>query len=264
MHVTAGGYSDFEVLIAAQRTGAVYPVTVIESPAGQAEGEFRLPMPARELEALVERIRALDTDEATLTNFGGRLFSALFQADVLSRYAESVGMTSEGRGLRLRLHVEPAALAALPWELLYDPEKREFVGLSRRALITRYLHVPRPPSPLRVELPLHGQLVVAEGPLAGLRFPLLADTSAVLGRSSKAGFTLRAESVSRQHAEVKVMGAEISIRDLGSTNGTQVNGKRIGDWQRLADGDQVVLGDVPLTVQLVSRTTAGAKNAPTS
>jgi hypothetical protein len=53
MHATAGGFSDFEVLVAAQRAGGVYPVTVIESPAGQAEGEFRPPMPAQELEVLL-------------------------------------------------------------------------------------------------------------------------------------------------------------------------------------------------------------------
>jgi hypothetical protein len=163
MHITSGGFTDFEVLIATQRAGGVYPATVIESPAGQADGEFRLPMAAGELESLVDRMRALDTDEATLTDFGGRLFLALFHDDVLGRYAESVGMTSEGRGLRLRLHIEPPELAALPWELLYDPEKREVVGLSKRTLITRYLHVPRPPSPLRIELPLR-LLIVSASP----------------------------------------------------------------------------------------------------
>jgi hypothetical protein len=163
MHITSGGFTDFEVLIAARRADGVYPVTVIESPAGQADGEFRLPIAAQDLETLLERMRALDTDEVTLTDFGGRFFSALFHDDVLGRYAESVGMTSEGRGLRLRLHIEPPELAALPWELLYDPEKREFVGLSKRTLITRYLHVPRPPSPLRIELPLR-LLIVSASP----------------------------------------------------------------------------------------------------
>jgi pSer/pThr/pTyr-binding forkhead associated (FHA) protein len=103
-----------------------------------------------------------------------------------------------------------------------------------------------------ITVALRGQLVVAEGPLAGLRFPLVAGSRAVLGRSSKADFTLRDDSVSRRHVEVKVEETEISIRDLESTNGTQVNGKRISDWQPLADGDQILLGDLPLTVRLSS------------
>ena len=57
MHATLGGFTDFEVLIAAQRDSGVYPATVIESPAGQADGEFRLPMAAGELDALVDRMR---------------------------------------------------------------------------------------------------------------------------------------------------------------------------------------------------------------
>ena len=105
---------------------------------------------------------------------------------------------------------------------------------------------------MAITVALRGHLVVAEGPLAGLRFPLVAGSSAVLGRSSKADFTLRDESVSRRHVEVKVVGEEISIRDLDSTNGTKVNGKRISDWQPLADGDQIQLGDLPLTVQFPS------------
>jgi hypothetical protein len=105
---------------------------------------------------------------------------------------------------------------------------------------------------MAITVALRGHLVVAEGPLAGLRFPLVAGSSAVLGRSSKADFTLRDESVSRRHVEVKVVGEEISIRDLDSTNGTKVNGKRISVWQPLADGDQVELGDLPLTMQIPS------------
>jgi hypothetical protein len=154
MSALSRGYADLEVLIATERGDGVYPVTVIESPAGQADGEFRPPMPGQELEALVDRMRSLDAEAATLTDFGARLFSAMFHGDVLSRYAESVGMTADAKGLRIRLHIVPPELTALPWELLYDPEKREFLSLSKRALITRYLHVPRPPSPLRIELPL--------------------------------------------------------------------------------------------------------------
>jgi hypothetical protein len=161
MSALSGGFDDFDVFIAADRGDRVYPVTVLKSPAGQAEGKFALPMSDQELGAAMERMQALATDEAMLTDFGVRLFSSLFHSDVLSRYAESVGMTRERKGLRIRLRVVPPELATLPWELLYDPEKHEFLGLSKRALITRYLHVARPPSPLRTELPLRILIVIA-------------------------------------------------------------------------------------------------------
>ncbi|MEJ2555785.1 MAG: CHAT domain-containing protein [Anaerolineae bacterium] len=161
MSALSGRFDDFEILIAADRGDRVYPVTVLESPAGQADGKFVLPMSDQELEAAMGSMQALATDEAMLTDFGVRVFSSLFHGDVLSRYAESVGITRERKGLRIRLRVVPPELAALPWELLYDPEKHEFLGLSKRALITRYLHVARPPSPLRTELPLRILIVIA-------------------------------------------------------------------------------------------------------
>jgi hypothetical protein len=146
-------------MLAGDRGGGVYPVTVITSPAGEAHGEFVLRIPSDELQAALGRIRSLNTEESLLAEFGARLFGALFGNDILSRYAESVGMAAARKGLRL--HIQAPELAALPWELLYDPEKREFLGLSKRALITRYLHVPRPPSPLRAELPLRILVAIA-------------------------------------------------------------------------------------------------------
>jgi pSer/pThr/pTyr-binding forkhead associated (FHA) protein len=43
---------------------------------------------------------------------------------------------------------------------------------------------------------------------------------------------------------------EIAIRDLGSTNGTRVNGKQISSWRVLEEGDEIRLGDLPLTLEL--------------
>jgi hypothetical protein len=98
-----------------------------------------------------------------LRDFGARLFSALFDGDVLSRYAESVGTAraKDEKGLRIRLHIEAPDLAGLPWELMYNREKREFLGLSKQALITRYIHVPRPPAPLHTDHPLRILISIA-------------------------------------------------------------------------------------------------------
>ena len=49
-------------------------------------------------------------------------------------------------------------------------------------------------------------------------------------------------NVSRKHAEVRPSGASWTVRDLGSTNGVKVNGRRIHGAQSLNDGDKITLG----------------------
>ena len=50
--------------------------------------------------------------------------------------------------------------------------------------------------------------------------------------------------VSRRHAEIQVSSGDILISDLGSTNGTFVNGERIDQPRTLRDGDEVRIGAV--------------------
>ncbi len=57
----------------------------------------------------------------------------------------------------------------------------------------------------------------------GRRFPILKGRT-VIGRGSEADITLDDSGASRRHAEVQWDGARARVRDLGSTNGTQVNG----------------------------------------
>jgi hypothetical protein len=82
----------------------------------------------------------------------------------------------------------------------------------------------------------------------GDRYPLLAAIT-VLGRDDSADVILDDPGISRQHTEIRVTtdGPHLvaSIRDLGSTNGTFVNGERITS-QRLADGDRVNMGRTAL------------------
>ena len=89
----------------------------------------------------------------------------------------------------------------------------------------------------------------------GDRYPLLAATT-VLGRDNTADITLDDPGISRQHTEIRVTsdGPHLvaSIRDLGSTNGTFVNGERITS-QHLADGDRVNVGRTTLTYRAERR-----------
>jgi EAL domain-containing protein (putative c-di-GMP-specific phosphodiesterase class I) len=64
-----------------------------------------------------------------------------------------------------------------------------------------------------------------------------------LGRNESCDYQILSSRVSREHAEIVKEGGHYRIRDLKSTNGTFINGKRI-DEHRLSDGDLFVIADV--------------------
>jgi FHA domain/Protein of unknown function (DUF3662) len=68
---------------------------------------------------------------------------------------------------------------------------------------------------------------------------------ALIGRSEDSDIFLVDPSVSRTHAVVEVDGAEPTVRDLGSTNGTFVNGERI-DARPLRPGDELKFGNTQM------------------
>jgi hypothetical protein len=76
---------------------------------------------------------------------------------------------------------------------------------------------------------------------SGQRVPL-GDRPVTVGRLSECTITLNDQNVSRRHAEIRPDGRAYVVTDLGSTNGTMVNGTRIRSGQPLADGDIVSFG----------------------
>ena len=84
-------------------------------------------------------------------------------------------------------------------------------------------------------------LVVLTGIDAG-RIHCLDNGRNVIGRTVECSLFLGDESVSRRHAEVDIRDGMALVRDMGSTNGTRINGVEIGKIaQRLQDGDQIQL-----------------------
>ena len=67
----------------------------------------------------------------------------------------------------------------------------------------------------------------------------------LLGRSREADLVLRDESVSRRHAQIVRTSDGFMLADLGSTNGTWLGGRRVGEVE-VAPGDVIELGDHPL------------------
>jgi hypothetical protein len=80
------------------------------------------------------------------------------------------------------------------------------------------------------------------GKYQGGEFPLKANRQVVIGRSSELDMVLVEDMVSRKHARILVNGAgQISIEDMGSTNGTFVNGEKVRQ-ATLKEGDRILIG----------------------
>ncbi|MEA2150438.1 MAG: hypothetical protein QOD69_2268 [Solirubrobacteraceae bacterium] len=90
-------------------------------------------------------------------------------------------------------------------------------------------------------------LVARSGPLTGHRYAL--DERTVLGRED-ATITLPDEETSRRHAEIRVEGPVVLIEDLGSTNGTFVDGERIAAATPLRGGETIKLGTTVFAVEV--------------
>jgi len=90
-------------------------------------------------------------------------------------------------------------------------------------------------------------LQVVDGPRSGLVLPLTTQRT-VIGRGSDAHLNLDEEQLSRLHAELLCARDELTVRDLGSTNGTYVNGKLISGVVGIHDGDRLQFGTVKIRV----------------
>ncbi|HEY6483550.1 MAG TPA: FHA domain-containing protein [Steroidobacteraceae bacterium] len=78
----------------------------------------------------------------------------------------------------------------------------------------------------------------------------LTDGEHIAGRDAECSLVIDATTVSRRHARVMVVSGTATIEDLGSTNGTHVNGTRITAPTRLAPGNEVALGSEVLHVRM--------------
>ena len=87
----------------------------------------------------------------------------------------------------------------------------------------------------------HYALRFISGKYQGGEFPLRMDREIIIGRSSELDLVLVEDMVSRKHAKISTDGGQISIQDLGSTNGTFVNGEKIKK-ARLNEGDRILVG----------------------
>jgi len=86
------------------------------------------------------------------------------------------------------------------------------------------------------------QLVMDAGPTPGKILPL-NKSEIIIGRDTSVDLVINIAEVSRRHARLRAEAGSFILEDLGSTNGTFVNGQRLSGPVVLRPGDRVQLGD---------------------
>jgi len=79
----------------------------------------------------------------------------------------------------------------------------------------------------------------------------LAEGENVVGRSQSCDVSIADPSVSRRHAQIVVVSGKVSVGDLGSSNGTFVNGERVDESAPLRSGDVLGLGDAEVSFEII-------------
>ncbi len=145
---------------------------------------------------------------------------------------------SEGRPMHAEVGGAPVSFA----ERLFDP---------RRALLAAASSPPPSSSP-----PSSGRaspsyvLNFLGGKYRGTQFPLRAGQTVVVGRSTKADLILIDALVTDRHARILVTDTGLILEDLGSVNGTFVNGERIHRPTPLKPRDRILIGSSSLIVEV--------------
>lgn len=154
-------YEDFALRI--EEKNDHYQVEAV-SHLGRARREFSLPFDRRDIRDVVDGIsdtiarrrRPGTVLENRLERFGQQLFDSLFQGEVLSLFNDAyLAAGREEQGLRVKLSLLPAELAALPWEFMYNPARnfRRFLALLGETPVVRHVEDANSPRPVRELLP---------------------------------------------------------------------------------------------------------------
>ena len=128
-----------------------------------------------------------------------------------------------------------------------EPEKRAAVSTAIREVVGR--------------TPVAPTLSVLRGLKAGRIYELLGE-SITIGRNSHCDLVLPDEVVSRDHARLRARSDGMYIEDLGSRNGTFVNGKRIDQPTKLSDGDYIQVYELLLSYHDAAAGAAAMGDSP--
>lgn len=105
---------------------------------------------------------------------------------------------------------------------------------------------------------MHVKLKVLRGGSAGKEI-VVRVPKFLIGRAEECNLRVNSDAISRQHCAITIDEQEARIRDLGSRNGTFVNGVRIEGPQRIQMGDQLRVGPLEFLVTFVKSSEAASK-----
>ncbi len=113
----------------------------------------------------------------------------------------------------------------------------------------------RPKVPAAGGARLRASVVIVEGPGAGQEYPVEKAVS-VVGREKGVDILLPDSAVSRRHAAIDAAVGAFRLKDLGSTNGTLLNGKKIRE-SAIRHGDRFQVGNTTLQFVVEEREGSG-------
>ncbi len=155
---------------------------------------------------------------------------------------------ADGRPAKPTVHIKPAVrMTPLPGSVAGLPMLPEEDDLSEER--TKVTKLDKSKLPISDMTNPSGYLVILYPPTAGLgqRIEIPPGMSVIIGRSAECQFQINDDSVSRRHAQVVNEGnGTFLVKDLGSTNGTHVNDRPIGQARTLKNGDRLRVGTVLL------------------
>jgi pSer/pThr/pTyr-binding forkhead associated (FHA) protein len=82
---------------------------------------------------------------------------------------------------------------------------------------------------------------------------LLRPPEVIIGRGRDCDLRIRARDISRRHCRIAFLETHVVLEDLGSTNGTLLNGKPVTGSQALKPGDIIAIGSARLKVESVGK-----------
>ena len=176
------------------------------------------------------------------------------ESDYLRGRAKSGGMMPQGRANQQR-QAAAAPMPGMPDPMAAPlPPVQPLPGAGQPAGMAAPRQAPPEPVAMPAPVPAAGRPAPVACQLtdkaSGKTWRIACD-STVIGRDeAHADLVLGDSNVSRRHAELTRNAAGWRIADLGSTNGTRVNGMRVSE-QDLANGDAITMGLVTLTFEEV-------------
>ncbi len=166
-HSEGIGYVDFEVEVVGH--DGDYSVAVLRSEGGEARSSFQPPWPPEQMRNLWKDVQlaiyrshggvrsVLSPEEDRVRDLGGKLMESLLAGGVRTCWEMTrMRAKEQQKRIRLKLRLQSPELAALPWELLYEQQRGDYVALMRDVSIVRYTEqiegtaVMAVPAPLRV------------------------------------------------------------------------------------------------------------------